>query len=132
MFSVLLIYISLKQLNDGIRNTSSFAYTLNLQYFGEVVARYSSRKSVLFWELGNELNLMVNNPAPWCGPTSTTGTEPCFNTPEMQAYTKGLVAKIRENDAVRPISSGYSAGRSTGWHEEYDNIDDPSTSVFFW
>lgn len=111
--------ICFKQANDGIRNTSSIAYNLNLQYFGEVVTRYSNRKGVLFWELGNELNLMVNNPAPWCGPTQKTGTEPCFNTPEMQTYTKALVAKIRQIDPVRPISSGFSAARNTAWHQEF-------------
>jgi hypothetical protein len=74
---------------------------------------------VLFWELGNELNLKLNLPPPWCGPTQKTGTKQCFNTAQMVMYTSALVKIIRDIDPVRPISSGFSAGRSTQWHQEH-------------
>ena len=66
-----------------------------------------------------ELNLMPNLPAPWCGPTPTTGTEPCFNTSMMVRYEESLVAAIRRNDPTRPISSGHSMPRATAWHQEH-------------
>lgn len=41
--------------------------TLAHQYFSEIVTRYLNRSSVLIWELGNELNLLVDLPPPVCG-----------------------------------------------------------------
>ena len=87
--------------NDAVRNTSSVAYRLTMEYFDQITTRYKNRTQVLFWELGNELNLMANLPPPWCGPTQTTGIEPCFNTTDMVAYTAALVDKIRSNDPDR-------------------------------
>ena len=92
-----------RKANDAIRNTSSVGYKLNIEYFNQIVNRYKGRRSVLFWELGNELNLMANLPPPWCGPTKTTGTEPCFNTADMARYTTALVANIRSNDPSRYV-----------------------------
>ena len=48
--------------NDVVRNGSSVGGGLQQRYFREIVARYEARESVLFWELGNELNLLVNLP----------------------------------------------------------------------
>jgi len=52
--------------NDMVKNESSVSQQLALQYFDDLVRRYASHSSVLFWELGNELNNMVNLPPPWC------------------------------------------------------------------
>ena len=105
--------------NDAVINTSSVAFGLQSKYFTELVTRYKDRKGVLFWELGNELNLQVNLPPPWCGPTPKTGTEQCFNTQQMVEHTSALVKIIRDIDPIRPISSGFSAGRSSEWHQEH-------------
>jgi hypothetical protein len=105
--------------NDAIVSSDSVSYKLTLKYFDEITRRYAGRKGVLFWELGNELNLMPNLPPPWCGPTATTGTERCFDNEQMVAYTTTLVSAIRANDPVRPISSGYGLARSDAWHMEH-------------
>ena len=68
--------------NDCIRNRTSVAFGLQSRYFTELVGRYAARKGVLAWELGNELNLMVNLPSPWCGP------QQCFSTAELVMYTQ--------------------------------------------
>ena len=109
--------------NDAVINMSSVAFRLQAKYFAELVTRYKDRKGVLFWELGNELNLQVNLPPPWCGPTPKTGTEQCFNTKQMVEYTSALVKIIRDIDPHRPISSGYSAGRPSEWHQEHCPMD---------
>ena len=51
--------------NDFVKNASSVSRQLALEYFGQFSRRYFSRPSLLFWELGNELNLMSNLPPPW-------------------------------------------------------------------
>jgi hypothetical protein len=99
--------------NDVITNTSSVSWGLSAKYFDEIVRRYGKRHTVLFWELGNELNLGVNLGPEWCG------GEQCYNTTQMVAYTERLVHIIKTADAARPISSGYSAGRSSEWHQEH-------------
>ena len=52
-------------MNDFVKNASSVSRQLALEYFGQFSERYVSRPSLLFWELGNELNLMSNLPPPW-------------------------------------------------------------------
>ena len=47
------------------------------------------------------------------------GDQQCFNTAQMVGFTQALVAKIREVDPVRPISSGYSMPRAYSWHMEH-------------
>ena len=95
--------------NDMVKNSSSYSRHLALQYFGEIVSRYNNRSAVLLWELGNELNLQVNLPPPWCG------SEQCFSTQEMVDFTRELVAVIRKFDSRRPVSSGFSTPRASAW-----------------
>ena len=52
-------------MNDFVKNASSMSRQLALEYFGQFSKRYVARPSLLLWELGNELNLMVNLPPPW-------------------------------------------------------------------
>ena len=47
------------------------------------------------------------------------GGEQCYNTSAMVAYTQQLVSIIKAADPVRPISSGFSAGRGSDWHQEH-------------
>ena len=61
---------------------------------------------MLLWELGNELNLLTNLPAPKCHPKAK-----CFGHAAMAAYSADLVGIIRNIDGTRPISSGFAAPR---------------------
>ena len=60
---------SLETLNDLVTNKSSLSRSLAVRYVDEVVRRYADRPEVLFWELGNELNLKTNMPHQ-CGTTT--------------------------------------------------------------
>lgn len=51
-------------LNDQVLNRSSVSFTYMTTYIRELVDRYRDRHCVLLWELGNELNLMVDLPPP--------------------------------------------------------------------
>ena len=101
-------------LNDEVRNRSSVAWRLKAAYVEQVVVRYRGRRSILFWELGNELNLNVNLAASFCG-----GGAQCYNTADMVQYQRDAVAIIRALDPARPVSSGFAAGRASAWHQEH-------------
>ena len=105
--------------NDLVTNASSLARALALRYTDELVRRYRRRRSILFWELGNELNLKVNM-VNQCGHGAygTVGPSRCFNTSALVDYTRELVDTIRRSDAVRPVSSGFGVTRPNAWHQE--------------
>jgi len=100
--------------NDLVCNSTSVSRGLAERYFSEFVHRYKDRRSLLLWELGNELNLLANLPPPHCSPTRM-----CFNTAAMVGFTTRLVALIRAVDPSRPISSGFSTNRPSAWHMEH-------------
>ena len=117
--------------NDLVRNATSISRTLALQYFSDFASRYKARKSLLLWELGNELNLELNLPPPHCD-----AVEQCFGTADMVAYTKDLVRALRAVDPSRPISSGFSTPRPSSWHMEHCPLSgacaaDPSSKGFW-
>jgi hypothetical protein len=110
-------------LNDLVKNEHSNSRRFAAGYVRTFVERYSKRKSLLFWELGNELNLHVDLPAPHCDPS-----QQCFDTQQMVAFQNALVATIRaaEIDPVsqnpfgsRPVSSGFAAPRPSAWHQAH-------------
>lgn len=77
-------------INDCVRNTSSGGFRLQVKFYSEIVTRYVGRRGVLAWELGNELNNIVNlHSGGPCGP------DKCFNTSEMVAHTTRLVDVIK-------------------------------------
>jgi hypothetical protein len=119
-------------INDMVKNSTSVSQTLAMRYFKEIASRYASRKGVLLWELGNELNLMVNLPS------KSSGVEKNFNTAEMSSYCNKLAALVRTTERVvkatqqsastlppRPISSGLSAPRPSSWHMEKCPLNGP-------
>lgn len=67
-------------------NNTRTAHHTPRSFFHDVTARYHSRKSILFWELGNELNLRANLPPPRCG------THRCFSTAELVSFSAELVS----------------------------------------
>jgi hypothetical protein len=121
-------------INDCMRNVSSVGFTLELKYYRQLVQRYAGRRGILLWELGNELNNLVNLP-----PGHTCGAEQCFNTSEMVALTTRLVSTIKTIDPVRPISSGFSMPRPAAWHMEHRRgtspeicKTDPNNDACYW
>eukprot|EP01084_Bolivina_argentea_P123804 219393_1 len=99
-------------LNDLVTNNQSQSRQLMYKYLNQYVTRYKDLESILYWELGNELNLLVDLPN---RPPSET-----FTTPQMVQYIQEIVDFIRNIDAIRPISSGYSCPRPYAWHLYYN------------
>ena len=99
--------------NDMALNPWSLSRSLARRYFGTFVARYRTRASLLFYELGNEHNLLLNLPSPWCHARAR-----CFGNDALTSLVADLVGQIRGQDPTRPISSGFSAPRESAWHLE--------------
>lgn len=113
-----------ESLNDLVLNASSISRGLAVRYVSEVVRRYRARSCVLFWELGNELNLASNMPARRCTLAGNLLARPsrCFGTAALVDYTRVLVAAIRLADERRPVSSGFGVARFNAWQLERDPL----------
>jgi len=106
--------------HDLMTNPKSHSALLAERYIREFVERYKGRKTTLFYELTNELNLAADLdtvsrcrselPPPQCEPKGN------FTTAEMIAFTQRLADQIRNLDPTRPISSGFSAPRPAAEH----------------
>ena len=106
-------------LNEFITNKSSVSRQTMSAYIKEYITRYKSRKCILFWEMGNELNLFADLPN-----RNATDT---FSTPEMVEFTSNVVSIIQNIDNIRPISSGYSCTRPNAYHLYYNKSFDIDT-----
>lgn len=116
-------------INDLVLNRNSKSRKYAVDYVRTFTTRYSNRSSLFFWELGNELNLLVDLPRPHCHPT-----QQCFNTQSMVDFQDALARAIRAAEmhpasknpyGPRPISSGFSAPRPSAWHQAHFMPHDP-------
>jgi len=105
---------------DMYTDPQSASYLLLTKYVREFVTRYKDDKSVLFYELTNELNLVVDLDqktrciAAWGASNCTTTAN--VSTTDMIAFTSSLAAYIRTLDSTRLISSGFSMPRPAAEH----------------
>jgi Cellulase (glycosyl hydrolase family 5) len=109
---------------DLVTNSKSASYQMAERYVREFIQRYKGRKTILFYELTNELNLGADldtvgrcsrdtappAAAPLCKPKGN------YTTDEMIAFTKRLAAVVRQADGSRQISSGFSVPRPAAEH----------------
>ena len=107
-----------------VTDPKSSAYQMTERYVREFIQRYKGRKTILFYELTNELNLGADldtvgrctresapaNMAPLCKPKGN------YTTDEMIGFTKRLAAVVRQADGSRQISSGFSVPRAAAEH----------------
>lgn len=105
-------------MNALIQDSSSQSRELSRRYVRDVTSRYKNQSTILFWELTNELNIPTAIPQTRdaCDPRGRSG---CFDTESLALFTAEMVAEIRQLDAVRPISSGFTAPRPSAWHLEH-------------
>jgi Cellulase (glycosyl hydrolase family 5) len=109
---------------DLVTNPKSAAYLMAERYVGEFIQRYKGRKTILFYELTNELNLGADLDT--VGRCSRDSAPPAaaplckakgnYSTDEMIAFTKRLAAVVRQADGSRQISSGFSVPRAAAEH----------------
>lgn len=105
---------------DFVTDPESRSYRMLDEYVSEYVARYRTHPSLLFYEIGNELNLGADlDLVKRC--VASYGRSACeaqgnFTTDEMIAFTRRIAQRIRALDPSRPISSGHSFPRSSAQH----------------
>jgi len=107
-------------LADLIANPASASRALLHRYLAEFIGRYRSRRTILFYELTNELNLEADLdivgrclavlPAGNCAAYGN------FSTAQMQAFAADMARRIRSLDPSREIGSGYALPRPSAFH----------------
>jgi hypothetical protein len=93
------------------------------KYVEEFIDRYKTRKTILFYELSNELNLFADldlgkrcagqKPPPSAGQCSVMDH---FTTGELISFAGDMVGLVKRLDPERSISSGYSLPRAGAYH----------------
>jgi hypothetical protein len=115
--------ISRETFGTMIRDRNSRSRHLLRKYVGDFVERYRGRRTILFYELTNELNLAADlDMGAIClrdhlgADRAVCAAEDHFTSKEMTSFARDMVAYITRLDPPRPVSSGYSAPRSSAWH----------------
>src|SRR6266542_1592681 len=98
-----------------IRDPDSASRRLLARFIGDFIEHYKSRKTILFYELTNELNLYAD-----VDQRKKCRAEPCawdnFTTAELNEFSRDLVRLIKSRDPSRPVTSGYSLPRPAAMH----------------
>jgi hypothetical protein len=101
-------------------DTTSKTNQLVKQYASQLVSRYKNNPAILFWELGNELNLGADlDQTVQAGDSCNKGAASAaddYTTDQMIAYVADLAAFIKSIDPHHQISSGYSRPRPYAQH----------------
>jgi hypothetical protein len=105
---------------DFVVDPGSRSYRLLDEYLVEFVTRYRDNRALLFYEIGNELNLAADldlvgrcvraHGAPRCRPHGN------FSTDEMISFTGRIAQRLRSLDPSRRVSSGHSFPRPSASH----------------
>ncbi len=106
-----------------IRNPHSKSRALLEQYVGAFIDRYKDRKTILFYELSNELNLQADldlhrRCLEHAHDPARCSIEDGFTTGDMIAFSRQMVLFIKQHDPSRRVSSGYSLPRPSADHLE--------------
>ncbi len=101
-----------------VRDANAPSRRLLAQFIRDFIARYKARKTILFYEFGNEMNLLADLDEH----KRNCHREPCvwgnFTTAEMDQFARQMVALIKSSDPSRPVTSGYSLPRPNATHLE--------------
>jgi hypothetical protein len=101
-----------------VRDPNSASRRLLAQFIGDFAGRYKARRTILFYEMGNEMNLAADLDS-----RKNCKSEPCvwgnFTTAEMNRFARETVALIKSSDPSRPVTSGYSLPRAGASHLEH-------------
>jgi len=122
-----------ESLSDFVTMPDSPGRILLRQWIEALVGRYAGRDTILFWELGNEWNLMADLRPMFAekgvfegidppgaqellgGPVVRDGTNN-LSSDELAAFTRDLCRLIKSVDGNHLVGTGCSAPRSSAWH----------------
>jgi hypothetical protein len=106
-----------ESLRDMIANPSSRSALLAGKFASEFAARYAGRKTIVFYDLTNELNNFADIKAGQAACARLDNKQArCdalgnFSTEEMLGFVRRLAAQVRSGDPRAKISSGFSIPR---------------------
>src|SRR5207253_2016376 len=85
-------------------------------FIADFIGRYKARKTILFYELTNEMNLFADVELR----KKCRAGAPCawdnFTTAQMIEFSRDMVRQIKSLDPSRPVTSGYSLPRPAAMH----------------
>lgn len=104
-------------LGDLLTDPSSSSSTLLANYLTEFITRYAGRDSILFYEVGNEINLGADIDLVGYMRSQGLPTDLYVNytTDQLNAFVARVAGQIRALDPSRPISSGHAMPRPTSF-----------------
>src|SRR5712691_9420546 len=101
-----------------VRDPNAASRRLLAQFIRDFIARYKERQTILFYEMGNEMNLLADLDEH----KRNCKREPCvwgnFTTADMNEFARDMVGLIKSSDPSRGITSGYSLPRPGATHLE--------------
>jgi hypothetical protein len=107
-----------------IHDPTSHSRRLLAQFITEFIVRYRNRRTILFYELTNEMNLKADLDLR----SRCKGVGPCvwsdFTTHDMVSFSRDLVSLIKSLDRTRQVTSGFSIPRRAAAHlKEHPQFD---------
>jgi hypothetical protein len=108
--------------NTFINDPRSRGRALASRFITEFISRYRARKTILFYEMGNEFNLgedldlelrclrQSGRESPVCRSTGN------YSSDELLGFSRDIVALIRQQDPTRGVSSGFGLPLTSAMH----------------
>jgi hypothetical protein len=101
-----------------LRDPKSKSRQLLARFIEEFITRYAHRKTIFFYELTNEMNLVAD--VDLSGKCQKSRTQSCvwsnFTTADMIEFSRQLVVLIKRLDPSRKVTSGYAIPRPSAAH----------------
>jgi hypothetical protein len=98
--------------------TNSFVNNRSKEFISEMVTKYNENKTILMWEIGNELNLVTGRP----------DTENYFpTTKDLQNYVQDICSLIWKLDKNHPVESGMQA---PNFHDQGTTLEEAASNNF--
>lgn len=111
-------------------NPESQSKLLLAEFISDFVNRYKNRSTILFWELANEANNMLDLPY-----FNNSGTQDkpksLLSTDVWKVHMKWMCDEIRKHDRLHMISSGNSIVRPYAWNLWKNNSWESDTYTEF-
>lgn len=97
-----------EQSRELLSNPETRGRQLLYRYLDETVARYKNRKSVLMWEIGNEITLLAD--------IGDYNGERMPTLKDVAGFYRDVTKRIKAADPLRLVSSGGSHMRESQWN----------------
>jgi hypothetical protein len=98
------------------RDRNSKGRRLFETFIREFIGRYKDRHTILFYELGNELNLLADVDLQKAKCPTSECVWRNFSSDELTQFAAAIVGVIKSLDPTRGVSSGYSLPREAAAH----------------